>query len=314
VPLTFPSHAAAVLPLKLWRPRRFDGIALVIGSAAPDLAYPFAAIVAHPTVHSVPGLFWWCLPVTVLLTWVVRRASPRVAAHLPAGGLALRDYGALGGVRHRWWITLWSALVGSATHLLWDGVTHSPQTNGFGATLLPWLAAEPLPGLPWYRALQHASSVLGAIAAVALAVYIGRRSLIRRWHGPPPDLRRRPVLFWTVAGVVLAGYPATWPVLTHLYQTHVQGTRLLSFASFGLLAGAAATALADRLGRKGSRPPAGGVRSAEVATWSEPATTEQTYGAPSNGTRANGTPVDGTPVIRPPSRSADGGDGGPGPT
>ncbi|MFF5265545.1 DUF4184 family protein [Actinomadura viridis] len=40
VPLTFPSHAAAVMPLKFWRPRWFDGVALVVGSTAPDL--PFA--------------------------------------------------------------------------------------------------------------------------------------------------------------------------------------------------------------------------------------------------------------------------------
>jgi hypothetical protein len=36
MPLTFPSHAAAVVPLKLWRRRWFDGVALVIGSAAPN--------------------------------------------------------------------------------------------------------------------------------------------------------------------------------------------------------------------------------------------------------------------------------------
>ena len=39
MPLTFPSHAAAVLPLKLWRPVRLDGVALVIGSTTPDLPY-----------------------------------------------------------------------------------------------------------------------------------------------------------------------------------------------------------------------------------------------------------------------------------
>lgn len=35
VPLTFPSHAAAVMPLKPARPRWFDGVALVAGSTAP---------------------------------------------------------------------------------------------------------------------------------------------------------------------------------------------------------------------------------------------------------------------------------------
>jgi hypothetical protein len=250
VPLTFPSHAAAVLPLKLWRPRHFDGLALVIGSTAPDLAYPFAAILWYPAVHSLPGLFWWCLPVTLLLTWVVRRAAPRVAAHLPAGGpLRLRDYGALGRVRHRWYVTLWSALAGAASHLLWDGFTHSPQTNGFGAVVLPWLGAEAVPGVPWFRVLQHASSVLGAAVAIWLAVRIGRRRLIKQWHGPAPEVTRRPLLFWTAVGAVLTLYPLTWPLLTHLYQPHVQGARLLCFAGIALLTGAAATAAAQAFRR-----------------------------------------------------------------
>jgi hypothetical protein len=246
VPLTFPSHAAAILPLKLWRPRRFDGVALVVGSASADLIYPFAAIVSHPTVHSLPGLFWWCVPLTLLLTPVVRRAAPRVAAHLPDGGpLRLRDYGALGAVRHRWHVTLLSAFLGAASHLLWDGFTHSPETNGL---TISGLGGEAVPGVPWFRVLQHASSLIGAAVAIALAVHIGRRRLVRRWHGPAPAIRRRPALFWSAAGAVWALYPLTWPHLTHLYQPHVQGVRLLSFAALGLVAGALATAVRDRSG------------------------------------------------------------------
>jgi hypothetical protein len=260
MPLTFPSHAAAVLPLKLWRPRRFDGIALVVGSASTDLAYPFAAIVPYPTVHSVPGLFWWCLPVTALLTWLIRRAAPRVAAHLPGRGpLRLRDYGAVGAVRHGWHVTLGSALIGAASHLLWDGFTHSPQTNGWAVALMPALAA-PVAGVPWYRLLQHASSLVGAAVAIGALARIGRRRLIFQWYGPPPPVVRRPRLFWATAAAVLAGYPLTWPLLTHLYQPHVQGARLLCFAGCALLAGAAASALADRAH---GRQPAGGPATAK---------------------------------------------------
>ncbi|HEU4423795.1 MAG TPA: DUF4184 family protein [Pilimelia sp.] len=244
MPATFPSHAAAVLPLKLWRPRRFDGVALVVGSTAPDLAYPFAAIVDYPTVHSLPGLFWWCLPVGLLLTWLIRRATPIVAAHLPDGGpLALRDYGVLGQVRHRWHVTLGSVLVGSATHLLWDGFTHSPETNGWAVARLPWLTNEAIAGVPWFRLFQHGSSLLGAAVAIALFVHIGRHRLVRRWHGEARPAPRSPALFWSVAAAVVLAYPLSWPWLTHLYQPHVQGVRLLCFSGLGLLAGAAAVRL-----------------------------------------------------------------------
>ena len=39
MPLTLPTHPLAVAPLKLWRPRWFDGVGLVLGTVAPDLAY-----------------------------------------------------------------------------------------------------------------------------------------------------------------------------------------------------------------------------------------------------------------------------------
>ena len=40
MPLTLPTHPLAVAPLKLWRPRWFDGVALTLGAIAPDV--PFA--------------------------------------------------------------------------------------------------------------------------------------------------------------------------------------------------------------------------------------------------------------------------------
>ncbi|WP_367319789.1 DUF4184 family protein [Streptomyces sp. HUAS ZL42] len=43
MPLTFPSHAAAVMPLKIRRPHWFDGVALVVGSTVPDLPYAVGA-------------------------------------------------------------------------------------------------------------------------------------------------------------------------------------------------------------------------------------------------------------------------------
>jgi hypothetical protein len=244
MPATFPSHAAAVLPLKLWRPRGFDGVALVIGSTAPDLAYPFAAIIWYPPVHSLPGLFWWCLPVGLLLTWVIRWAAPVVARHLPEGGpLALHDYGVLAQVHHPWRITVWSVLIGSGSHLLWDGFTHSPETNGWAVAHLPWLTTDAVAGIPWFRVLQHGSSIAGAVLAVAMLVHIGRRRLVRQWHGEAPPAPYDPRLFWSVSVAVVAAYPLTWPLLTHLYQPHVQGVRLLCFMGLGLVAGSAAVRL-----------------------------------------------------------------------
>jgi hypothetical protein len=130
MPATFPSHAAAVLPLKLARPRWFDGVALVVGSTTPDLSYPLHPLGVLLFTHRWTSLLWWTLPVTVVLSAIVRWAAPSVAAHLPDTAFALKDYAVLGTSRPRWWITATSAVIGGATHVFWDGFTHPPRAAG----------------------------------------------------------------------------------------------------------------------------------------------------------------------------------------
>ena len=249
MPATFPSHAAAALPLKLWWPRRFDGVALVAGSAAPDAYYALNGYLVVPPTHNLPGLFWFSLPVALLTTALVRWAAPVVAAHLPGRPrwLALPDYGVLGRVRHPWYVTAWSALLGAATHVVWDGFTHDPGSrHGWAARLVPGLKQEAWAGIPWWLVAQHASTVVGAAVVVAVAVHIGRRRLLVDWHGEPPRVTRTPVVFWSVAAVVAALYPLTWPLLRYPYATYVQGVRMICTVAFALAAAAAAARLAAR--------------------------------------------------------------------
>jgi hypothetical protein len=236
MPATFPSHAAAVLPLKLWRPRWFDGVALVIGSAAPDLLYPLAGVVSLPETHTISGVFWCALPITLVASVLVRRAAPIVAAHLPTE--AARDYGVLGRVRYRWYVTVWSALLGAASHILWDGFTHDPGGHGWAARQLTALQRDGLFGRPWWTVTQVLSTVAGALVVGVLAVHMGRWRLLRRWHGAPPAAPTAPLVFWPVAGLGPVLYLVTWPVLPYRWAPHVQGVRLLWAVAFSLLAAA----------------------------------------------------------------------------
>lgn len=250
MPATFPSHAAAVLPLKVRWPRRFDGVALVTGSAAPDLYYGLNGYVVVPPTHNVPGLFWFTLPVALVATALIRRSAPTIAAHLPGrpAWLALRDFGVLGTVRHKWYVTAYSILLGGLTHIAWDGFTHAQGTqHGWAVRLAPALRVEAWPGTPWWLVAQHASTVLGAVAVAALAVHIGRRRLLRAWHGAPPDVARCPGVFWSVAAVVAAAHPLTWPLLRFRYATYVQGVRMIWCVALALLAGAAVAHLVARV-------------------------------------------------------------------
>lgn len=239
MPLTLPTHPVAVVPLKLWRPRWFDGVALTIGAVAPDLA--FAADGYGVTIHSHAwhALLWWALPLTVAGTRLVRWAAPTIAAHLPAGGpLALRDYGALGPARHRRLVTAASALIGAASHIAWDAFTH-PTVDG-GRVLFPFLHRQAWPGMPWWELLSVASNLVGFAACIALLVHIGRTRLLRRWYGPGPATGApRPVLFWSVVTVVFALGLASLP-LQPVRLMSDQAVRVMLFAALALVAGAAA--------------------------------------------------------------------------
>ncbi len=221
MPLTFPSHPVAVIPLKLWRPRWFDGVALVIGSMTPDFAYVFdgSGLPVWPFSHQLAGLVGWCLPMAFVGSWLVRRAAPVMAAHLPSGGwLALRDYGSLGASHHRWWITASSALIGASSHLALD-----------------WLEAR-------VPAAEYPMHVAGIIGLLFLAAFVGRRRLLRQWHGDAPVRRPRFGLFWSVAASVTLPAAAIAPMLPGSSLAHTTGTRLLCAIAAGLLVGSAAVA------------------------------------------------------------------------
>src|SRR5690349_25113242 len=94
MPLTFLSHQAVVLPLKIAAPRAVSGTALVLGSMAPDVEYFLRGYPTATVSHTWLGQLTFCLPVTLLLFWIVTRviAEP-AAAHAPElGDLRLQDY------------------------------------------------------------------------------------------------------------------------------------------------------------------------------------------------------------------------------
>jgi CubicO group peptidase (beta-lactamase class C family) len=238
MPLTLPTHPVAVLPLKLWRPRWFDGVALVVGAAAPDVGYATYGFGGAILTHNPLALLWWSLPVTLVAARLIRWAAPVVAAHLPGGGpLRLRDYGVLGTVRHPWFVTVLSALLGALSHLVWDAVTHPGYLTG--------LQREVWPGTPWWGLLSDASNLAGFAAGTFLLLQIGRRQLLRQWHGSPPPVRRQPFAFWPAVAAALAtglalvvAFPVDWMT--------GQAIRLMLITGLALLCGAATAGRASR--------------------------------------------------------------------
>ena len=229
MPLTFPSHAAAVLPLKLSR-MRLDGVALVVGSAVPDLPYavqPWIAVDAHAWW----AIAWFALPVTLIATLIVRRIAASVAAHMPdLGPWHLHDYGAVSEHRRSLLMTVGCAAAGAATHLAWDVFTHP----GIGA-----LNRTALAGQPWWHVLQIASTTIGATVTVLLTLVIGRQRLLLV-DGPPTSIATSPLAFWSIAGSVWAVGLGVQSFLPDHEFTNVLGVRLLLVFAGGLALSAGA--------------------------------------------------------------------------
>jgi hypothetical protein len=165
MPITFPAHAAAALPLR--RLRALPSTALVIGTAAPDFAFLFGP---HAGIwsHRVDALIWFCLPLGIFLYEVLERAvlpALRCSSRFFWVSLATRgpdrNVGRVGG----------AVLLGAITHLLWDAFTHADR----------W-PANVLFTANGAAMVHLASSYLGSIAVLLWAIvqYRQRRHLAPR--------------------------------------------------------------------------------------------------------------------------------------
>lgn len=188
MPLTFPSHAAAILPLLHLRgTRQLPASALVVGSTAPDLIYLLGTHGA--AAHRPLGLLEFCLPAgLVAFLFLEGVLLPSLAAPLcallPERARALGAFGAfilgprslprrIGG----WLAVCVALLIGAASHQLWDGFTHAwmwPARVLYPGVTLPILGHPVLVS----KVLQHGSSFLGlAIVLVYLSRHAPREAV-----------------------------------------------------------------------------------------------------------------------------------------
>ena len=162
------SHAAAALP---FRRTRLVMSALVVGCFAPDFEYflPFAHHGSYG--HTLTGMFALDLPFGLAALWLFHRyAKEPLAACLPKGArerlhlgsnnLSINSVSSLA-------VTVFSLLVGIATHLFWDAFTHPRYWLYDHLPLLGTKAPLPLFGpRPWFGILQYMSSIFGMVVVL----------------------------------------------------------------------------------------------------------------------------------------------------
>jgi len=208
------SHAVVALAL---RRVRLPVAAVAVGSMAPDAVLFAPFLPDYTDAHSWWGVLtidlavslvvlavWWFLvrPAWAPVVPGVRRRLPPDWSTAPGTGVRTGARGVLAVVG--------ACVLGSATHVFWDGFTHA---HGFAVLALPALRDTVVAGRPLPFLLQDLSSVVG-LGILLLAVVVW-------WVRTPPrrvsPLRRAEVavLVTVVAGVVVVTAAESALVVLH---------------------------------------------------------------------------------------------------
>jgi hypothetical protein len=231
VPFTFVAAQAPVLAVGERFPRVCDGVALVVGTMAPDLAY-----VSRDWSYGPNGLPLWfdghrfqnllVLSIgTFVVTLLVRRVIlPVLPVALPDGGvLHLHDFQNLATRRHRWFVTYLSGLAGAMIRLAINVFVHPDEpVVEHVAALRATVGSIGSWHIHVWSLIELASSVIFAVVTVRWLVRVGRE----RAFGPPAGEQGvswvPAVARWAFWGVVALG--CAGGVLCAIARAHVVGS------------------------------------------------------------------------------------------
>lgn len=202
------SHIAAALPLAR---TPLIPSALAIGTMTPDLFYYLPVTIDRTTAHSWLGVVTVDLVsgLALVFLWQFLLRQP-VVDHMPLWVRTRLGGGEWMSTKRRHWprlalLTIASVLLGCATHVIWDSFTHDGELVHAVPVLFEQVG--PLRVMKW---LQHASSVLGALAIVLFVLRWKRKAEVR--DAPPTKLgtRGRAIGRIAVFGVGLAVSLYAW--------------------------------------------------------------------------------------------------------
>jgi hypothetical protein len=161
-----PAHPAIVLPLI--RSRYFSATGLIVGSLSPDFEYFFKMSVDSIYSHSKAGLFYFDLPVTIVLAFLFHHlVKSNLIGNLPAFfQKRFQDtlrFNFLQYLKTNWWIFLYSSLIGAGSHIFWDSFTHNNRFFSRKFSAIYQSISVPFDGVnyPFFYVLQHISTFVG---------------------------------------------------------------------------------------------------------------------------------------------------------
>ena len=143
MPFTF-SHPAIILPFGLFK-RKLSFTGLVAGSLVPDFEYFIRMNGLSLYGHDWWGILWFDLPLALFICFTYHNLVRNYLLQSMPPVVLLRSVPYFDFKWNRWFSRKWlvvivSILIGSASHLLWDLVTHETSNSLLGVPYLNRMA------------------------------------------------------------------------------------------------------------------------------------------------------------------------------
>ncbi len=171
-----PGHPAIILPLIRWQ--YFSATGLIVGSMSPDFEYFFRMSVLGIHGHTNAGLFYFDVPVTVIVALVFHLVVKKnfinnLPAFLQARFQDTLRFDFVAYLKKHWIIFLLSAVIGAGSHIFWDSFTHDGRffvrlfSDIYDNTYFSFQGAN----YPLFYVLQQISTFVG-LSVVGLNVLL----------------------------------------------------------------------------------------------------------------------------------------------
>lgn len=197
MPFTF-SHPALILPLKRISGESFSLTGLIIGSITPDFEYFIRMKVESIYSHSLLGLFWFDVPLALLLTFVYHlMVRDQLVNNLP-GVLnkklfQFKSFNWPAYFKRNWITVLVSIFIGAASHLFWDDFTHPTGYFVQRIALLQKMITIESFQVPLFSILQQLSTLAGGVIVI-WAIF--------NLDGQPLHQSNKKAAYWIFVGII----------------------------------------------------------------------------------------------------------------
>jgi len=184
--------------------------ALVVGTMAPDFEYFFRLMPGSGFGHTLAGAFLLSLPLALVVLWLFHVFVKRPLVECLPNGLQRRLTIYLGLFRFsppaRFALITVSALLGIATHILWDSFTHLHTWLYSHWSSLRQEAQLPMGRtVPYVKLLQYGSSVLGLVVLAIWLLHWYRTAEPVRTSGRPISSGQKLAIVACITAIALLG-------------------------------------------------------------------------------------------------------------